>query len=95
MMYSMVGRCHKYFFKKTRIYNKCIVIEKLNKVKPIQCPDKDNFLNIQTNIIAKLDDAKLACKSYGEKLGYRAFLNEKFIEGDVKKLANYFTAKKR
>ena len=67
------------------------IIEKLNKVKPIQCPDKDNFLNIQTNIIAKLDDAKLACKSYGEKLGYRAFLNEKFIEGDVKKLANYFS----
>ena len=63
----------------------------MNKVKPIQCPDKDNFLNIQTNIIAKLDDAKLACKSYGEKLGYRAFLNEKFIEGDVKKLANYFS----
>ena len=41
------------------------IIEKLNKVKPIQCPHKDNFLNIQTNIIAKLDDAKLACKSYG------------------------------
>ena len=48
------------------------IIEKLNKVKLFNALIKIT-LNIQTNIIAKLDDAKLACKSYGEKLGYRAF----------------------
>ena len=66
------------------------IIEKLKKVEPLSCPNKDNFLNIQTNIIAKLDDAKLACSDFGKKLNYNVHLNEKFIEGDVNDLSNYF-----
>ncbi len=66
------------------------ISEKLKKVNPLSCPNKDNFLNIQTNIIAKLDDAKLACSDLGKKLSYDIHINQKFIEGDVNELSNYF-----
>jgi hydroxypyruvate reductase len=67
------------------------IIEKLNSVNPISCPDINQFSNINTHIIAKLDDAKLACKTHGEKLNYNTFMHDKFIEGDVNDLANYFS----
>ena len=66
------------------------ISEKLKKVKPLSCPAKDKFLNVQTNIIAKLDDAKFACSDLGKKLNYDVHINEKFIEGDVIELASYF-----
>ena len=66
------------------------IIEKLRSVKPISCPDINQFSNIDTHVIAKLDDAKLACKTHGEKLEYNTFLHENFIEGDVNDLADYF-----
>ena len=64
---------------------------KIKSVKPKKCPGISQFSNIKTHIIAKLDDAKSACKSHGEKLNYDTFLNEDFIEGDVNSLANYFS----
>jgi len=67
------------------------IIEKIKSVKPISCPDINQFSNINTHIIAKLDDAKSKCKSHGEKLNYTSHLNENFIEGDVNDLANYFS----
>ena len=66
------------------------IIDKLNSVNPISCPDISTFTNIDTYIVAKLDDAKLACKAYGEKLNYETYLHEKFVEGDVNELAEYF-----
>ena len=66
------------------------IIEKLRSIKPISCPDINQFSNIDTHVIAKLDDAKLACKTHGEKLKYNTFLHENFIEGDVNDLADYF-----
>ena len=65
--------------------------DKLNSIKPVNCPDINNFSNIKTHVIAKLNDAKKACKAQGEKLKYKTFVNEKFIEGDVNTLANYFS----
>tara|TARA_S200000501_G_scaffold347774_1_gene362432 strand:- start:1403 stop:2623 length:1221 start_codon:yes stop_codon:yes gene_type:complete len=67
------------------------ITSKIKSVKPKKCPDINQFSNIDTHIIAKLDDAKSACKSHGEKLNYVTFLNEDFIEGDVNSLANYFS----
>ena len=67
------------------------ITDKLNSIKPVNCPDINNFSNIQTHVIAKLDDAKEACKAQGKKLNYKTFVHEKFIEGDVNTLANYFS----
>ena len=67
------------------------IIDKLKSVQPISCPNLNHFSNIDTHVIAKLDDAKLACKTHGEKLNYNAYLHENFIEGDVNELANYFS----
>lgn len=67
------------------------IIDKLNSVKPISCPDIEEFSNINTYIIAKLDDAKLACKLHGEKLNYKTHIHEDFIDGDVNKLADFFS----
>jgi hydroxypyruvate reductase len=67
------------------------IIDMLNSVTPISCPNIENFSNIDTHIIAKLDDAKMACKVYGEKLNYTVYMNDNFIEGDVNDLANYFS----
>jgi glycerate 2-kinase len=67
------------------------IIDKLKSVKPINCPNLDQFSNIDTHVIAKLDDAKLACKTHGEKLNYDTHLHKNFIEGDVNDLANYFS----
>jgi len=67
------------------------ITDKLNSVKPVNCPDINNFSNIKTHVIAKLDDAKKACEAQGKKLNYKTFLHEKFIEGDVNALANYFS----
>ena len=67
------------------------ITDRLKSVKPISCPDINKFSNINTHIIAKLDDAKLACKLHGEKLNYDTHLHEKFVEGDVNDLAKYFS----
>ena len=67
------------------------ITDKIKSIRPISCPDISKFSNINTKIIAKLDDAKFACKSHGEKLNYETYLNENFIEGDVNSLANYFS----
>ena len=67
------------------------ITDRLKSVKPISCPDINKFSNIDTHIIAKLDDAKLACKLHGEKLNYDTHLHEKFVEGDVNDLAKYFS----
>jgi len=68
------------------------IIDKLNSVKPIRCPDIEHFSNIETHIIAKLEDAKLACKAHGEKLNYNTHMHKNFIEGDVNDLAIYFSS---
>ena len=67
------------------------IVDKLKSVKPISCPDANKFSNIDTHVIAKLDDAKLACKVHGKKLNYDTYLHENFIEGDVNDLADYFS----
>ena len=67
------------------------IVDKLKSVKPISCPDANKFSNIDTHVIAKLDDAKLACKVHGKKLNYDTYFHENFIEGDVNDLANYFS----
>ena len=67
------------------------IVDKLKSVKPISCPDVNKFSNIDTHVIAKLDDAKLACKVHGKKLNYDTYLHENFIEGDVNDLADYFS----
>ena len=67
------------------------IVDKLSSVKPISCPNIDEFSNIDTHVIAKLDDAKLACRAHGEKLNYDTYLHENFIEGDVNDLADYFS----
>ena len=67
------------------------IVDKLKSVKPISCPDSNKFSNIDTHVIAKLDDAKLACKVHGKKLNYDTYLHENFIEGDVNDLADYFS----
>lgn len=67
------------------------IVDKLKSVKPICCPDVNKFSNIDTHVIAKLDDAKLACKVHGKKLNYDTYLHENFIEGDVNDLADYFS----
>tara|TARA_B110000014_G_C20111396_1_gene585595 strand:+ start:569 stop:1789 length:1221 start_codon:yes stop_codon:yes gene_type:complete len=67
------------------------IIDKLKSVQPISCPNIEQFKNIDTQVIAKLDDAKLACKAHGEKLNYNVHLYENFIEGDVNDLAKYFS----
>ena len=68
------------------------IVDKLKSVKPINCPNLNHFSNIDTHIIAKLEDAKLACKAHGEKLNYNTHLNKNFIEGDVNDLARYFSS---
>ena len=67
------------------------IVDKLKSVKPISCPDANKFSNIDTHVIAKLDDAKLACKVHGKKLNYDTYFHENFIEGDVNDLADYFS----
>jgi len=67
------------------------IVDKLKSVEPISCPDVNKFSNIDTHVIAKLDDAKLACKVHGKKLNYDTYLHENFIEGDVNDLADYFS----
>ncbi len=67
------------------------IIDKLNSVTPISCPNIEKFANINTQIIAKLDDAKLACKLHGEKLNYKTYIHNDFIEGDVNNLADFFS----
>ena len=67
------------------------IVDKLKSVKPISCPDANKFSNIDTHVIAKLDDAKLACKVHGKKLNYDTYFHENFIEGDVNDLAVYFS----
>ena len=67
------------------------IVDKLKSVKPISCPDANKFSNIDTHVIAKLGDAKLACKVHGKKLNYDTYFHENFIEGDVNDLADYFS----
>ena len=67
------------------------IVDKLKSVKPISCPDANKFSNIDTHVIAKLDDAKLACKVHGKKLNYDTYFHKNFIEGDVNDLADYFS----
>jgi len=65
------------------------ILDKLNLVKPINCPSLKYFSTIKTEIIAKLDDAKLACKIFADLLNYKTFLHDNFIEGDVHEVAEY------
>ena len=67
------------------------IIDKLNSVDPVNCPEIYNFSNIKTHVIAKLDDAKKACEIKGKKLTYKTFVHENFIEGDVNALVKYFS----
>ena len=67
------------------------IIDKLNSVDPVNCPEIYNFSNIRTHVIAKLDDAKKACEIKGKKLTYKTFVHENFIEGDVNTLVKYFS----
>ena len=67
------------------------IVDKLKSVKPISCPDANKFSNIDTHVIAKLDDAKIAFKTNGTKVNYDTYFHENFIEGDVNDLADYFS----
>jgi len=68
------------------------IVNKLKLVQPISCPEVSQFSNINTHIVAKIDDAKLACKAHGEKLNYKTHLHDNFIEGDVNDLSDYFSS---
>jgi len=65
------------------------ILDKLNLVKPINCPHIKYFSAIKTEIIAKLDDAKHACKVFAESLSYKTFLHQNFIDGNVHDVAEY------
>ena len=65
--------------------------EKLLKIKTSMCPPDDFFKKIENHIVAKIENAKRSCEKESISLGYKTFFHEKFIEGDVKDLSNYFS----
>ena len=65
--------------------------EKLLKIKTSMCPPDEFFKKIENHIVAKIENAKRSCEKESISLGYKTFFHEKFIEGDVKDLSNYFS----
>lgn len=60
-----------------------IVVEALRSCPPAPAADDVCFLNVQIEIVARLDDAKQAAAQAARQLGYRAVVHAEFIAGDT------------
>lgn len=61
----------------------------VEKPQPMPVKGDKCFANIQTEIIAHAADARNGAAAKAKELGYRVFLHDEFIAGDVAKAANY------
>ncbi len=59
----------------------------LNGVQFTPIPDPSLFSNIETNVIATLEDAKLAADKRAKSLGFDVTVHTEFMEGDAEKKA--------
>ena len=59
----------------------------LNDIELVVVPEADAFKFIDTRIVARLDDAKVACVNKATALGYDARAITDFVDGDVNEVA--------
>ena len=57
----------------------------LNDIRFSPVPDQELFANINTHVIATLDDAKQAAAKCAEALGYSVIIHSEFLEGGAEK----------
>ena len=62
--------------------------KRLSDIELVSVPAADTFALIDTRIIARLDDAKVACADKAIALGYDACLMPDFVDGDVNEVAD-------
>ena len=62
--------------------------QRLHNIALVPAPDNDAFRQINTRIVARLEDAKVACADKAIALGYDTRVIAEFVEGDVVEVAD-------